>query len=110
MRLPDGDRAIVDEQKIVGYCLSQDHDDGKHKARLFREVLGITLDNAGSLVDALKEAAATGEAMPGKLDHYGQRYVIDFRLQGPGGIAAVRSAWIVLATEQFPRLVSCYIL
>ena len=77
---------------------------------MFREILGITLDNAGLLVNALQEAAATGEAVPGKLDHYGQRYVVDFRLQGPGGITAVRSVWIVSATEQFPRLVSCYIL
>jgi len=110
MKLPNGDRAIVDERKIVDYCLSEEHDDGKHKARLFRELLGVTLDNAGLLIDALRDAAATGEALPGKLDRYGQRYVIDFALQGPGETATVRSAWIVLAGERFPRLVSCYIL
>lgn len=110
MKLPDGDRAIVDERKIVDYCLSEEHDDGKHKARLFREILGVTLENAGLLLDALKEAAAAGEAVPGKLDRYGQRYVIDFALRRPGGTATVRSAWIVLTGERFPRLVSCYIL
>jgi hypothetical protein len=68
MRLPYGDCVIVDERKIVGYCLSQEHDDGKHKARLFHEILGITLDNAQLLLDALKEAAATGEAVPEKLE------------------------------------------
>jgi hypothetical protein len=110
MRLPNGEHAIVDERKIIDYCLSEEHDDGKHKARLFREIVGIALDNAGLLLDALKDAAAAGEAAPGKLDRYGQRYVIDFALQGPGGTATVRSAWIVLAGERFPRLVSCYIL
>jgi hypothetical protein len=110
MKLPNGDRAIIDERKVVDYCLSNEHDDGKHKARLFRELLGITLDNAGLLLDALSEAATTGKGVPGKLDHYGQRYVVDFPLHGPGGVATVRSAWIVLSGERFPRLVSCYIL
>ncbi|MBM4090001.1 MAG: hypothetical protein FJ276_11370 [Planctomycetes bacterium] len=110
MKLPDGNRAIIDERKIVEYCLSEEHDDGKHKARLFRELLAVTLDNAGLLIDALKEAAATQEAVVGKLDRYGQRYVIDFALDGPGGTATVRSAWIVLTGERFPRLVTCDIL
>ena len=110
MELPYGDRAIIDERKILDYSLSEVHDDGKHKARLFRELLGITLDNAELLRDALREAAATGEAASGKRDDYGQRYLIDFALQGPAGTATVRSAWIVLTDERLPRLVSCYIL
>ena len=110
MRLPLGDRAIIDERKIVDYCLSNDHDDGKHKARLFREVLGITLDDADHLLRRLKEAAVAREAIPGKLDHFGQRYVIDFEVEGSRGNVNVRSAWIVLAGEEVPRLVTCYIL
>jgi hypothetical protein len=35
MKLPDGDKAIIDQRKIIDYSLSPDHDDGKHKARLF---------------------------------------------------------------------------
>ncbi len=110
MRLPQGDRAIIDERKVVDYCLSEEHDDGKHKARLFRQILGITLDNADTLLDQLREAAASGEATLGKLDRYGQRYVIDISLEGPLGTATVRSAWIVRATEDVPRLITCYIL
>ena len=72
MRLSQGDRAIIDERKVVDYCLSEDHDDGKHKARLFREILGITLDDAEQLLVPLKEVAATGEAVPGKVaDRHG---------------------------------------
>jgi hypothetical protein len=37
--------------------------------------------------------------------------MIDFVLQGPnGGTATVRSAWIVLVSEDVPRLTSCYVL
>lgn len=110
MNLPHGNNAIIDNRKVVEYCLSDEHDDGKHKARLFREILGISVDNAQTLFEALKAAAASEEAVPAKLDRYGQRYLVDFVLAGPRGRATVRSVWIVLAGEQFPRLVTCYIL
>jgi hypothetical protein len=110
VNLPNGNRAVVDPRKVTDYCLSPEHDDGKHKARLFHDLLGLTLDNADLLLDALKETALTGEAELGKLDKYGQRYVVDFPFAGPRGPATVRSAWIVRAGEDFPRLVTCYIL
>src|SRR5262245_7153846 len=109
MQLPNGDQAIIDERKLTEYCLSPDHDEGKHKARLFQELLGITLNETAELTQALQKAARTGEAFPGKLDHYGQRYVVDFEMNGPRGKAMVRSAWIIGAGESIPRLVSCYI-
>jgi hypothetical protein len=36
--------------------------------------------------------------------------VIDFQFAGPGGAATIRTAWIVRHGENFPRLVTCYIL
>ena len=110
MKLPYGDKVIIDQRKVVEYCLSPDHDDGKHKARLFRDLLGLTRDHATLLLDALKEAAVDGEAVSGRLDCYGQRYVIDFEFVGPTGQAMIRSAWIMRPGETAPRLVTCYIL
>lgn len=103
-------RPVIDTRKIADYCLSDQHDDGKHKARLFREILAITQENAQLLIDALTKAAADVEAEEGKGDCYGQRWVIDFEMQRPAGTATVRSAWMVLAGESVPRLVTCYIL
>lgn len=68
MKLPKGDQAIVDPRKVTDYCLNLDHDDGKHKARLFHDLVGLTLENAQLLLDALQEAARNGEAGAGKLD------------------------------------------
>jgi hypothetical protein len=110
MKLPHGDAAIIDQRKITDYCLSPDHDDGKHKARLFQDILGLTRDHATLLLDALREAAVSGEAVPGRLDRYGQRYVIDFEFVGPTGRATLRSAWIIRPRETAPCLVTCYIL
>lgn len=110
MKLPYGDKAIIEQRKIIDYSLSPDHDDGRHKARLFRDVLGLTRDHATLLLDALKEAAVKGEAVSGRLDRYGQRYVIDFAFVGPTRQAMIRSAWIIRPGETVPRLVTCYIL
>ncbi len=110
MRLPNGNRAVIDARKLTDYSLSFDHDDGRHKAKLFDELLGISSRNAGILVQALREAAESREAAPGRLDRYGQRYIVDSPLAGPAGHATIRSVWIVRTGESVPRLVTCYIL
>lgn len=109
MRLPHSDQAIVEMVKLQEYCLSLTHPRGRHKARVFAAVLGLTADDAESLRDALLQAARTEDATPADQDEFGQRYVIDFQMQGPQGTAIVRSAWIVRTGEQFPRLTSCYV-
>lgn len=95
--------------KLQEYCLSLTHPRGRHKARVFAAVLGLTADNAELLRDALLQAALTEEAISTDQDEFGQRYVIDFQMQGPQGTAIVRSAWIVRTGEQFPRLTSCFV-
>ncbi|MDZ4659196.1 MAG: hypothetical protein SH868_16615 [Bythopirellula sp.] len=110
MKLPSGERAFVDRQKLFAYSLDPEHDEGRHKAHLFESLLGINLQNGELLLSAVGQAAMSGEANFGKLDKYGQRYVIDFDFAGPGGAAMIRSAWIVRLGEDFPRLVTCFIL
>ena len=110
MKLPNGSQAIVGGRKIADYCLSPDHDDGRHKACLFHALAGLNQENADLLVDALRQAAASGDAAVGTVDRYGRRYVIDFEYAGPDGTVMIRSAWIVRTGENMPRLVTCYIL
>jgi hypothetical protein len=90
--------------------LNERHPRGRHKARVFASVLGLTVDNRDLLRQALFKAAVHGEATLGERDAYGQRYVIDFEMVGPRGSAAVRSNWIVLKGKDFPRMTSCYVL
>lgn len=110
MNLPNGHYAIIDGRKLTDYCLSPDHDDGRHKAHLFQALTGLSQDNADLLVDALRQAAASGDTAVGKVDRYGRRYAIDFEFAGPNGTAMIRSVWIVRTGENMPRLVTCYIL
>src|SRR5437764_14481868 len=91
MKLPNGDKAILDPRKLTDYTLSPEHDDGKHKARLFQELLGVSLENAHLLLAALKEAAVREESIVGKQDSYGQRYVLEFQFTVQNGSALIRS-------------------
>ncbi|RJP22107.1 MAG: hypothetical protein C4527_22490 [Candidatus Omnitrophota bacterium] len=109
VRLPNGEHAFIDLRKFYDYILDNEHDEGKHKARLFQSVLGITICNVDLLVKALREAARSNEVILGKKDDYGQRFTIDFYFIGPISKAVIRSAWIIRTGEEIPRFVSCYL-
>ena len=110
MRLPNAERAVCDDAKLREYCLNPQHPRGRHKARVFQSVLGLTAVHTVLIRDALLMAARTEESALGEADSYGQRYVVDFDFTGPGGSGRVRSTWIVRTGEDFPRLTSCYVL
>jgi hypothetical protein len=110
VKLPNGERAVVDIEKLRDYCLSPEHRRGCHKARVFKASLGMTQEHAKDLRDALLTAAINNDAAPEEHDKYGRRYVVDFRVTGPSGQAMVRSSWIIRREEDFPRLTSCYVL
>ena len=63
MKIPGGDGAIVDRQKLTGYCLNPEHPRSKHKARVFA-TLGFTAENDDALRASLLTAVATGDAQP----------------------------------------------
>jgi hypothetical protein len=110
MKLPNGEAAIVEIEKLRDYCLSSEHPRGRHKARVFHSLLGMTAAHAEELRMALIGAALTGDATLGASDLYGTRYIIDFELRRGAMVAEIRSCWIVLSGEIVPRFVTCYIL
>ena len=109
MLLPNGEHAIVDLRKLRDYCLNPDSARGRHKARIFAAVLGITAADAAKLRAKLLEIARTGDVQVGELDLYGQCYTIDFEMETATGKVALRSGWIVLHGKPVPRLTTCYI-
>ena len=110
MRIPNGEKAVVDPAKLVDYCLNSEHPRGRHKARVFLSALGMSKNDAEGLRRALLQAAEFEDAVVGTEDDFGKRYVIDFQMEHDGRTAPVRSTWIVRIDEDFPRLTSCYIL
>ncbi|MBD1870644.1 hypothetical protein H6F95_25750 [Cyanobacteria bacterium FACHB-471] len=106
--LPYAENAVVDIRKLRDYCLNPNHDDGKHKARLFSSILGMTADDAEDLRQILLKIVKAQEVRRGRQDAYGQRYTIDFTLEWQNRSAIVRSGWIIENDSGIPRLTTCY--
>lgn len=107
MKLPNGDRAHLGD-KIVLYCLNFRHHKGKDKAALFRNRLGITLENRKKLENALLRAAFTEDATVTMISPYGVHYNTHFFMKTSVGESWVLGCWIVRKDEDFPRLTNAY--
>lgn len=107
--LPNGDRAILDVRKLEDYCLSPSHPRGRHKARVFRQALGLDQKDAVWLRATLLEAAASGEAVPVTTDAWGTYWQLDVIIRRHRKRAVVRTLWIVRTGEDVSRLVTCWV-
>jgi uncharacterized protein DUF6883 len=110
MKIPHADSAEVSLRKLRDYCLNPLHDEGKHKARVFASVLGMTAADAEVLRELLLEAVRTRDAQVGYEDAYGQRFSVDFIVEWRGKRAIIRSGWIVEQGTEVPRFTTCYVL
>jgi hypothetical protein len=110
MKLPNCENAIVDDAKLIAYCLDPEHKVGKHKARVFQSALRINLANFFILKEAILDAVLTENAIFTNKIAYGDLYNMDFDLTYLERTATVRTAWIVRNEEDFPRLTTCFIL
>jgi hypothetical protein len=110
MHLPNAEFAFIDLNKLQTYSLNLQHDRGKHKARLFLAILGLSADDAEILRTLIRTAILTQTAQLSSQDEYGQRYIVDFSVTRNQQTASVRTTWIIRPTETFPRLTSCYVL
>ncbi len=110
MKLPHADQAFIDLAKLRDYSLSATHPEGKHKARVFFAALGLEAGDAEWLRDQLLVAVLGEDCKPGLVTNFGRRYSVDLTLRRGNREARIRSAWIVRANEEFPRLVSCYVI
>ena len=108
MLIPNAENAVVDIRKLRNYCLNSEHDDGKHKARLFLSILGLTTDDAEELRLILLRAVKIHEAQLGRRDEFGQRYTLDFTIEWHNRRAITRSGWIIEHSSEIPRLTTCY--
>ncbi|PSB46519.1 hypothetical protein C7B80_13100 [Cyanosarcina cf. burmensis CCALA 770] len=108
MLIPHAENAVVDIRKLRDYCLNPEHEDGKHKARLFWSILGMKAENAEELRQILLEVVQTHEARLGRQDEFGQRYTLDFEIEWQNRNATLRSGWLVEFDSEIPRLTTCY--
>ncbi len=110
MNLPNAEKAYVDIKKLEEYCLNPKHPRGKHKAKVFLSSLGITREDAGKLKQKIVNMVSQVECELSEKDQYGQRYIVDLVYQNENRIANIRTTWIIKSLEDFPGMVSCFIL
>jgi hypothetical protein len=108
-RLPNCEKAVLDLRKIEHYCLDPDHPRGRHKARVLRQALGLSRDDAEWFRNALLEAVKDTDGTIHREDSLGTQWRADVSITRQGRRAVVRTVWLVRAGEDFPRFVTCWI-
>ncbi len=109
-RIPNAEGAILDLHKIEDYCLSAAHPRGRHKARVFREALGVTQSDAAWLRQALLDGLPKQEAIELTQDRFGTRWRVDVPAARHDRQVVVRTVWIIRSGEQVARFVTCWVL
>ena len=108
MQLPYLQNALVEEQKVTQYLLSEERSEGK---AAFFAAFGFTPAQWELLRDALLAHAGSYEVARAVSNLYGAKYIIEGILQSPDGRNPnVRSVWIIEAGSFTPRLVTAYAL
>jgi len=110
MKLPNAERAFADIAKLRDYSLDQRHREGKSKARVFEAALGLTKQDAEWLRQILLDVVREHDCRLGKRTAFGQRYIVDFSLTKGKRSAQLRSVWNIRPNEDFPRLITCYVI
>ena len=101
----------MQRSKIRDYILNPKSPDGRHKARVFRSVLGYERADAERLVADIKAAVLVGTPTGWRLHPDGAaRWTVVFPLTGPNGRThTVTSGWRVVCIGNAPRLLTAYV-
>lgn len=91
---------VIPEGKLAGYALNLEHEQGKSKAKFFKEVLAIEARDWKYLAEQIRLGLNDGEVCEIRVDQYGIKYHVDIIITGLNGIiSTVRTAWIIRPNE-----------
>jgi hypothetical protein len=106
VKLPNADRAVVPQRKILEYLLNFDHVDGAAKAGFFTR-FGYSRENWSALADALRRHALLQPVVSRRHGEHGELFEITGPISTPDGRnPRITSVWIVLGGEFDPRFVT----
>jgi hypothetical protein len=110
-RLPHYEKATIDIEKLRTYVLNADHREGKHKARVFKSILGLERRHCDVFARIVYETLPRAAAVKGVADDFGERWTTYHLVIGINGLSAiVTAAWIYrVESPDVPSLVTCYI-
>ena len=103
--LPNAKDAEINVDKLEKYLLSALHPVGRSKAQFF-EALGFGPQAVEALRQGLLEIAKTGKVIDRVRSRFGDKYVIDGAIEGPGRRAYLRTVWLMEKGK--PRFITAY--
>ena len=97
--------------KLENYVLNNDHPRGMHKARVFRDKLGIERRHGRVLAELIQRSLSRAPAEQSKTNAYGEFWTTQHEIIGLNGQSAIVTVvWIFKSdASQIPVLISCYI-
>jgi hypothetical protein len=105
--LPNYEKAVILRDKLEGYALNPAHDEGKHKARVFKSALGFEQSDWEELKKRVLEELPSHEAVSQGEGFWGSKYLVVLPIVGlNGNIVDVETVWIIRPTTDFPSLVT----
>jgi hypothetical protein len=111
MKLSDAaDRVTIDPRKLTDYALNPRNERGQHKAKVFEQVLGFTLENHVALQRLLESHALNGSAEIIREDRFGRHVRVDIEVTGLTGQAAIiRAGWLIPPDSREAALVTLFV-
>jgi hypothetical protein len=102
--------AELDSAKLRDYCLSPTHPRGRHKARVFAAVSGLSAEDSIWLQNAILSNLLRSEANLQRSDEFGERWQVDILITRQTWHAVVRTIWIVDHALASARFITCWVL
>lgn len=108
MKLPDAERAVVEDTKVRDYLLSPEHPVGRFKARVFTAA-GYHVLQWQRLRDDLRVLARSADVTLARTDAFGRHFVGVGVLTAPSGRPLpVVTVWLISSMGAPPRLITAY--
>ncbi len=108
MKLPNADKAVVEQSKVCGYLLNGQHPFGASKARFFSR-FGFTLESWDKLTVGLLAVGQQNEVLKIRNTGFGPRYEVEGELIAPDGRRPrVRTVWQMDIGQSAPRLITAH--
>jgi hypothetical protein len=105
--LPNYQRAAIPRSKLEDYALHLTHKVGKHKARLFKSILGFERADWRKLEKAILDELPYHEATFTREDEWGKYYSVSILLVGlTGKKALVQTIWIIESGKDYPGFIT----
>ncbi len=107
-KLPNASRAYVEEKRITTYLLDLAHNDGKSKAKFFRN-RGFAPDQWQVMEQALISQGQDNGVTRVIHNEWGTRYQVDCHCPTPDATnPCIRTVWQIALGESCPRLLTAH--